>query len=231
MNDLIQATRSISEIEISYISIIISLLTTTICCLIIRSIYISYGRSLNNKRNFSNSFILLGITTTIVITVVKFSFALSLGLVGALSIVRFRAAIRDPEELVYLFLIIGIGISSGANQYLVTIFLTIASVIVIFFQEKFNKSKDLKTDSLNLIQINCIKKDYEKVYNNLNKLFQSYAQFVNLKSMITEKQSIEISFEFLLSDNTKAKKFMEELNKISSDKTKVSVISNVIIPD
>ena len=231
MNDLIQATKSISEIEISYISIIISLFTTTICSLIIRSIYISYGRSLNNKRNFSNSFILLGITTTIVITVVKFSFALSLGLVGALSIVRFRAAIRDPEELVYLFLIIGIGISSGANQYLVTIFLTIASVIVIFFQQKFNKDKDLKTDSLNLIQINCIKKDYEKVYNNLNKLFQSYAQFVNLKSMITEKQSIEISFEFLLSDNTKAKKFMEELNKISSDKTKVSVISNVIIPD
>tara|TARA_X000000368_G_C22863428_1_gene637587 strand:- start:8 stop:703 length:696 start_codon:yes stop_codon:yes gene_type:complete len=231
MNDLIQATKSISEIEISYISIIISLFTTTICSLIIRSIYISYGRSLNNKRNFSNSFILLGITTTIVITVVKFSFALSLGLVGALSIVRFRAAIRDPEELVYLFLIIGIGISSGANQYLVTIFLTIASVIVIFFQEKFHKGKELRTDSLNLIQINCIKKDYEKVYNNLNKLFQSYAQFVNLKSMITEKQSIEISFEFLLSDNTKAKKFMEELNKISSDKTKVSVISNVIIPD
>ena len=165
------------------------------------------------------------------ITVVKFSFALSLGLVGALSIVRFRAAIRDPEELVYLFLIIGIGISSGANQYLVTIFLTVASAIIIFFQEKFFKNTDVKTDSVNFIQINCIKKDYEKVFNDINKLFQSYAQFVNLKSMITNKKKIELSFEFLLSDNTKAKKFMEELNKISSDTTTVSVISNVIVPD
>ena len=46
---------------------------------------------------------MLGITTTIVITIVKSSLALSLGLVGALSIVRFRAAIKEPEELVYLF--------------------------------------------------------------------------------------------------------------------------------
>ena len=231
MNDLIKSVGGINEIEISYISIIVSLITTIICSLIIRNTYIGYGRSLNNKKNFSNSFILLALTTTIVITVVKFSFALSLGLVGALSIVRFRAAIRDPEELVYLFLIIGIGISSGANQYLVTIFLTIASVTVIFFQEKFYKNKDLKIDSINLIQINCVKKDYEKVFNNINKVFQSYAQFVNLKSMITDKKKIELSFEFLLSDNTKAKKFMEELNKISSDSTTVSVISNVIIPD
>ena len=49
--------------------------------------------------------------------------------------------------------------------------------------------------------------------------------------MITDKKKIELSFEFLLADNTKAKKFMEELNKISSDSTTVSVISNVIIPD
>ena len=47
---------------------------------------------------------MLAITTTVVITVVKFSLALSLGLVGALSIVRFRAAIKEPEELIHLFL-------------------------------------------------------------------------------------------------------------------------------
>ena len=54
-------------------------------------------------------------TTYIVIMVVKNSLALSLGLVGALSIVRFRAAIKEPEELVYLFLIIAAGLGCGAN--------------------------------------------------------------------------------------------------------------------
>ena len=66
-------------------------------------------------------FIPLAIITTLVITVIKFSLALSLGLVGALSIVRFRAAIKEPEELVYLFFIIGIGLANGANQFLVSI--------------------------------------------------------------------------------------------------------------
>jgi uncharacterized membrane protein YhiD involved in acid resistance len=231
MENIIKSLNVMNKIEISYSSIILSLIISSICCYLIRAIYIKYGKSLNNKRNFSNSFILLGMTTTIVITVVKFSFALSLGLVGALSIVRFRAAIRDPEELVYLFLIIGIGISSGANQYLVTIFLTVASIIVILFQEKMFNTSDIKIDHVNLIQISCKKDDYEKVFNKLNSLFQDYTKFINLKSMTTGNNEVEISFEFLLEENTKVKLFTEELNKLSIGSTKISVISNVLIPE
>ena len=231
MNDLLKSISTINEIEISYSSIILSIFISTICSIIIKNAYVKYGRSLNNKRNFSNSFILLCITTTIVITVVKFSFALSLGLVGALSIVRFRAAIRDPEELVYLFLIIGIGISSGANQYFVTIFLTFSSVIIIFFQDRFINNNEIKSDTVNLIQINCETKDYDEVFNKLNIVFKKYTEFINLKSMINNKGKIELSFEFLLSDSTNAKKFTEELNKIATDKISISVISNILIPE
>ena len=53
---------------------------------------------------------------------VKSSLALSLGLVGALSIVRFRAAIKEPEELIYLFLTIAAGLGTGAGQIKITIF-------------------------------------------------------------------------------------------------------------
>ena len=52
----------------------------------------------------------------IIITIVKSSIALSLGLVGALSIVRFRAAIKEPEELTFLFICIAIGVGLGAGQ-------------------------------------------------------------------------------------------------------------------
>ena len=105
------------EIDISLFSLVISLLTSIICAYVIKIIYLKYAKTLNNKENFSDVFILLSVTTTIVITVVKFSLALSLGLVGALSIVRFRAAIKEPEELVYLFMIIGVGLASGSSQY------------------------------------------------------------------------------------------------------------------
>ena len=69
----------------------------------------------------------------LIIAVVKSSLALSLGLVGALSIVRFRAAIKEPEELAYLFLTIAIGLGFGADQRLTTVaaFLVIAAVIAV----------------------------------------------------------------------------------------------------
>jgi hypothetical protein len=72
-------------------------------------------------------------TTTLIISVVKSSLALSLGLVGALSIVRFRAAIKEPEELTYLFLCIAIGLGFGADQRLLTVvaFAAIVSLIVL----------------------------------------------------------------------------------------------------
>ena len=60
-------------------------------------------------------------TTMLIITIVKSSLALSLGLVGALSVVRFRTAIKEPEELSYLFFTIAIGLGFGANQTLITV--------------------------------------------------------------------------------------------------------------
>ena len=72
-------------------------------------------------------------TTAFIISIVKSSLALSLGLVGALSIIRFRTAIKEPEEISYLFICIGIGLGLGANYKLITIMaviLIIASIII-----------------------------------------------------------------------------------------------------
>ncbi|MCI0696355.1 DUF4956 domain-containing protein [candidate division KSB1 bacterium] len=79
-------------------------------------VYAQYGHALSNRKMFARNFVMITMTTMLIITIVKASLALSLGLVGALSIVRFRAAIKEPEELAYLFLAIGIGLGFGADQ-------------------------------------------------------------------------------------------------------------------
>lgn len=88
---------------------------------LLRLVYIRFGRSLSNRRDFSSAFPLVAVTTALVIGIVKSSLALSLGMVGALSIVRFRAAIKEPEELSYLFLSLAIGVGMGAEQRVVTV--------------------------------------------------------------------------------------------------------------
>ena len=75
----------------------------------------------------------------LIITIVKSSLALSLGLVGALSIIRFRAAIKEPEELSYLFMAIAIGLGFGADQTLITIIAFIIIMAIVVFSKKFSK--------------------------------------------------------------------------------------------
>lgn len=75
-----------------------------------------YASSFCNRQDFSRLFPLLMLTIILIISVVKASLALALGLVGALSIVRFRTPIKEPEELLYLFFTIGVAVSLGAGQ-------------------------------------------------------------------------------------------------------------------
>ena len=77
---------------------------------IVIDFYIKRSFSLTGKMHIGSIIPILSAVVFLVIIVVKTSLALSLGLVGALSIVRFRTPIKEPEELVYLFLAIAIGL-------------------------------------------------------------------------------------------------------------------------
>ena len=90
-----------TNVEISFSNFFVAMLLSTFSAIIIKYTYIKVSLTINDKEHFSETFVPLAIITTLVITVIKFSLALSLGLVGALSIVRFRAAIKEPEELVF----------------------------------------------------------------------------------------------------------------------------------
>ena len=116
---------------------LLSLVTATILSLLIQLFYLKYSSTLSSKFEFSKNFVILGITTTIVITIVKSSLALSLGLVGALSIVRFRAAIKEPEELVFLFLVIATGLGCGAGQIKITSIGILFSLAAVFIKCTF----------------------------------------------------------------------------------------------
>ena len=115
-----------------YIGDLGSELTSSIWAELLRStsLYKRLGTSISNRDNFSGVFPMLTMVTVVIIFVVKSSLALSLGLVGALSIVRFRAAIKTSEELVYLFLCIGVGLALGAEHRLLA---AVAVVIVTIF--------------------------------------------------------------------------------------------------
>jgi hypothetical protein len=117
--------------QVDLMTFLVNLLLSGVLAFILGRVYIYWGGSLSNRRKFAANFMLMTLTTTFIILIVRSSVALSLGLVGALSIVRFRTAVKEPEELAYLFFAIGIGIGLGDNQRLITILAFAVAILIV----------------------------------------------------------------------------------------------------
>ena len=191
-----------------------NLIITAVLCFIIRQFYIRYSESLSNKDYFSKNFVILGITTCIIITIVKSSLALSLGLVGALSIVRFRAAIKEPEELVYLFLVIATGLGAGANQIKITFIGILVSLIIIYFFSKIKKDK-ISSDIFQ-VSISYSKVFSDKLYFELINILKNNSNDLTLISMSTNNLQQNLNFEVLL----KSKNSLANITKSINNKSK-----------
>jgi len=206
--------------QIGLFMFIINLILTGTFAFVLSLIYIRYGFSLSNRDLFSRNFVLIAMTTMLIITIVKSSLALSLGLVGALSIIRFRAAIKEPEELAYLFITISIGLGFGANQGFITaIGLIIMILSIILLQKtKYNLfenqnlqmvisisgSKKISIDSIiEILSKNCSRVDLKRIDEVDEKIEVSlHVDFNNIKDLSSAKKSLfeldnSLRFSFL----------------------------------
>jgi hypothetical protein len=117
-----------SDAPLSVPVLLFNLLIGVVLAIIVRWHFTRFGSTLSNRDEFGQVFPFVMLTTILIITIVKSSLALSLGLVGALSIVRFRTPIKEPEELAYLFISIAIGLGLGAAQTVPTV---VASIFIL----------------------------------------------------------------------------------------------------
>ena len=177
--------------NIPFDEFIFNVLLTALLAAILRWYYIRYAHSLSNRRRFGNNFLPLSLGTLLIIMIVKSSIALSLGLVGALSIVRFRAAIKDPEELTFLFIAIGLGLAGGANEPILALFAFILILSLLYLQRVTYRSKGLNQRSGAVyVNIATSKTDLKEVSSILSGIFP----FVELKRLDTLDPGMDLSF-------------------------------------
>tara|TARA_B110000259_G_C13962578_1_gene381282 strand:- start:609 stop:1295 length:687 start_codon:yes stop_codon:yes gene_type:complete len=201
------------NITLDLSNFVVNLFVAALLSVIIQIFYLKYSTTLSSKFEFSKNFVILGITTTIVITIIKSSLALSLGLVGALSIVRFRAAIKEPEELVFLFLIISTGLGCGAGQIKIISIGILFSLISIFLYSKFYEKRYLKlADTLNLAIISD-KKLSEKEVNEKMDEIKKYTSKIELISFSKSEDNTTINFDVQLNNFSDLNKLTEILQK------------------
>lgn len=203
-----------------------NLVLAAVLAYILSELYIRYGRSLSNRRVFSKVFVIIAMTTMVIITIVKSSLALSLGLVGALSIVRFRAAIKEPEELGYLFLNIAIGLGLGANQRVITVigFFTIIATIFLLrsrHEAAENSSLHLSISSENTSSVSL---------NSIIDVLKKFTKAIELRRYNESSNAFEGVFEinlenYLAMDNLKSELLAlgKDINVVFVDNKYVAV--------
>ena len=177
------------DYSINLVSLTFSIIISFILSYILSRFYEKQANTLSNPASLARIMPILSITTTIIISVVKSSLALSLGLVGALSIVRFRTPIKEPEELTYIFLCIAIGLSTGAEQHKAA-FLGLSLTIFLIY---FSKLLARKNNKENLIRINIsglIISDVDKILEILAKNTQRVDfQNMTINSLNSERDT------------------------------------------
>ena len=182
---------------------------------VLARIYLIYGKTYSDRHLLARTFVVLSLTTMLVITVVKSSLALSLGLIGALSIVRFRTPIKEPEELVYLFYALAIGIGLGAGRKDFTIIMSIIVFGFIIIRAKF-RDKDEALPNLTLIvETGSIPHDQKKI--RLDQITSSLAPLctiVNISRVEMLDNKLEAAINIELNNVSSLNQIIDELTKI-----------------
>ena len=197
--------------ESSIADFLINIFITIILSYIIGMVYAKYGNSLSIRKKLMQTFVLISVTVMLVISIVKSSLALSLGLVGALSIVRFRTAIKEPEELVYFFVAIALGLGMGANQRLVTLSGAIIIILYIVIQN-INTVKSAVQQNLIVTISNTSEKELDE--NKVLELLKKYCSKIDLRRLDAVNNSSELSLNIEFNDFESIIKAKNDLKSI-----------------
>ncbi len=184
-----QYLREFSD-NVSIVEFLVNIGVTALLTALLRLFYIHYGNAISNRRRFANNFLPLALGTLLIIMIVKSSIALSLGLVGALSIVRFRAAIKDPEELTYLFITIGLGLAGGANQPVLAIVAFAIITAILYLSKVLSKREKFRQDGRLFVNIHTDTQDLKTI----TALLAKHLPYVELKRMDTLEQGLDLAF-------------------------------------
>jgi uncharacterized membrane protein YhiD involved in acid resistance len=177
---------------VSLVNFVINLFVGLILALVVGWYYEHFGQSLSNRGKFAQLLPVLTLTTALVISIVKSSLALSLGLVGALSIVRFRTAIKEPEELLFLFLAIAIGLGVGADQRWVTL----VGVAFVLGYMALRRLTSHKPQANNLYLNVMVKEDDDQtsLFNQVNAKLLEHVDVLDFRRLDSRDGTLQLTY-------------------------------------
>jgi len=204
-----------NQAPLSLTALVINLGIGVFLSILLRWHFKYFGSTLSNRDEFSQVCPFILLTTILIITVVKSSLALSLGLVGALSIVRFRTPIKEPEELAYLFIAIAMGLGLGADQRIPTL---VAGPLILIVMAVFKWSrKESKKKNLYLsLDWRENPGKTENFLTQFNRVIEKHVLISDLRRMDVREGGLEATYFIDVENPDNLSKLVEDLQKTFS---------------
>ena len=202
--------------DLSTTSIVGTLILTALIGTYIFVIYRAVCRKAFYSKSFAISLPVISMITASIIISIQSSVVISLGMVGALSIVRFRTAIKEPMEIVFLFWSIAVGIVIGAGMIpLAVLGSVIIGIILLIFANRKN------VENAYILVLNC---ENEEAENTAAELLKNTVKKYRIKSKTVNADGIELTTELKIKDDKMA--FVNQMNKITGVKNATLVSYN-----
>ena len=148
MNDFwtyLQTSLSTGNAEVTTATDIVTMLMSVVAGCLIYLVYRLFSKGVLYDRRFNITLPLMTVVSAMIILCVASNLAFSLGALGALSMIRFRTAVKDPVDLMYLFWSVAAGIAAGARLYYVVLYgnLIVAAAVILFTRLRWNEKSYL----------------------------------------------------------------------------------------
>lgn len=192
-----------------------NLMVALVCSIIIAMVYRFIYKGSSYSVTYVNSLVLLTLVTSVVMLVIGNNLARAFGLVGAMSIIRFRTAVRDVQDIVFIFFALAVGMASGVGLHVIAIASTIIISFVATVLITFNFGNPRKTEYLmQLTYVSTPETDKE-----LNSFLRKYCRrfkLVNIKNR--EEDDVEAFYQVAYKSRKNSAEVLRELRKVTSVK-------------
>jgi uncharacterized membrane protein YhiD involved in acid resistance len=191
-------------------TVIGNLLVSFLCGMVISLVYRFVYKGPSYSVTFVNSLVILSMITSVVILVIGNNLARAFGLVGAMSIIRFRTAVRDVQDIVFIFFALSIGMAAGVGLYAVAVSGTLIISLAIILLSVFNFGHARKREFLLQISYDS-SDDNEMIIEKVLKKHCRKLKLVNLKNVGSDNV-LEAFYHVSLKDEKKNSMLVSELN-------------------
>lgn len=177
----------VNTTNFSMFSVALTIVVTGLLGIYIYMVYRLISRKAFYSKNFNISLVAMAMITAAIILAIQSSVVISLGMVGALSIVRFRTAVKDPMDLVFLFWSISVGIICGAGLYGLALMLSLCVTVVVLLLEFL--------PAANAPLLLVINAGDEKAEEEIQKIVSEYAKYFRVKSRNLTQNGMDMVIE------------------------------------